>query len=110
MNTALRPARRIPRIGVPEILATGARAAQPRGEGRVVMVQGADARDFATPHNVKGAPVAARRRREKGPDHAPTEMPVAAVAWLRDRWSFRACTFGPRVRSAGLDMSRGQWP
>ena len=107
MNTAVlsafRPARRIADIGVSEILAIGARAAQLRREGQPVIVLGAGEPDFDTPDNVKDAAVAAIRagatkytvldgtaelkaavsaklRRENGLDYAPTEISVSAGA------------------------------
>ncbi|MCG7360250.1 pyridoxal phosphate-dependent aminotransferase [Roseomonas sp. ACRSG] len=59
--SSFRPARRLDGIGVSEILAIGARAAQLRREGRPVIVLGAGEPDFDTPENVKDAAVAAIR-------------------------------------------------
>ena len=107
MNTAalptFRPARRIAGIGVSEILAIGARAAQLRREGRPVIVLGAGEPDFDTPDNVKDAAIAAIRagatkytvldgtaelkaavcaklRRENGLDYAPAEITIGTGA------------------------------
>jgi aspartate aminotransferase len=60
-TTPFRPARRIADIGVSEILKIGARAAQLRREGRLVIVLGAGEPDFDTPDNVKEAAIAAIR-------------------------------------------------
>jgi aspartate aminotransferase len=100
---AFRPARRIANIGVSEILAIGARAAQLKREGRPVIVLGAGEPDFDTPDNVKEAAMAAIRagatkytqldgtpelkaaitgklKRENGLDYEPTEVTVGAGA------------------------------
>lgn len=100
---AFRPARRIASIGVSEILAIGARAAQLKREGRPVIVLGAGEPDFDTPDNVKDAAIAAIRagatkytaldgtlelkaaiveklRRDNGLSYEPTEITVGAGA------------------------------
>lgn len=62
--TDFRPAERIEQLGVSEILAIGARAAELRASGRDIITLGAGEPDFDTPDHIKQAAWEAMQRGE----------------------------------------------